>query len=158
MSFNDTNDNEFGRDTTRTGYGTSANDRFDSSLNTAGGYGQDSYNTPSGYGKTGSNMNDSFGPSRRSNSLSGGVVGGNDRFGSNERSEFGRSELDSSRNEFNGDRNEFDSNTMGRSGKAPTGDKLKGGAEKLAGTMMGNAGMKERGQERKMGEFQNNDF
>lgn len=173
MSFNNTNDNtDFGRDTGRaggdydnnagsTGFGSTQGGgaQFDPATN-AGGYGQDgdmssnNMNSSSmGYGQD-SNMNSgmnsgmnnsSFGTSRRTDDLDSGVTGGGamqgDQFGSTGRT-----------TDFDND------NTTGRSGKVPMGDKLKGGAEKLAGKVMGNSGMQERGQERKMGEFENNDF
>ncbi|KAJ7133564.1 hypothetical protein C8R44DRAFT_849608 [Mycena epipterygia] len=172
MSFNNTNDNtDFGRDTGRTGGGydnnagstgfgstQSGGDQFDPSTN-LGGYGQDgnmsanNMNSSSmGYGQD-SNMNSgmnssmnssSFGTSSRTDDLDSGVTGGGvmqgDQFGSTGRT------------------TDFDNGNTGRSGKVPMGDKLKGGAEKLAGKVMGNSGMQERGQERKMGEFENNDF
>ncbi|KAJ6583938.1 hypothetical protein DFH09DRAFT_1275006 [Mycena vulgaris] len=158
MSFTNTNDNtDFGRDSGRTGgdydnntgstgFGNTQGDQFTSS-NTSGGYARDSYNTTdstnmgSNMGSNtssnmGSNMNDSsFGSLQRTDEFSSG----GDQFGSN-------------------DRSEFNGNTMGRSGKVPMGDKVKGGAEKLAGKVMGNTGMQERGQERKMGELENNNF
>ncbi|KAF8207948.1 hypothetical protein K438DRAFT_1814681 [Mycena galopus ATCC 62051] len=51
---------------------------------------------------------------------------------------------------------EFGSGNSGQ--KASMGDKLKGGAEKLAGKITGNTNMQERGQERKAGDFDQNNF
>ncbi|KAJ6566814.1 hypothetical protein B0H19DRAFT_1067092 [Mycena capillaripes] len=142
-----------------TGLGNNQNDRFESS-NTSGGYGQqdrfDNTGSNTGTGMTGSNMgtgmtgsnmgtgmNDSsFGSTQRTDDLSTGGTGygtGGD-FGSSNRDEFGT-----------GNRDEFEGH-----GKPSMGDKIKGGAEKLAGKMTGNTGMQERGQERKMGEFERN--
>jgi len=143
--------------------GTGQTDRFDSS-NTSGGYGQQDRfdNTGSnmgggvGGGMTGSNMgtgmNDSSLGTARTDDLSSQGAG----YGGTKGDEFsaGRNEFSSgNRDEFgSGNRTEFDGN------KPTMGDKVKGGAEKLAGKVMGNAGMQERGQERKMGEFERNDF
>ncbi|KAJ7142389.1 hypothetical protein C8R44DRAFT_865735 [Mycena epipterygia] len=86
-----------------------------------------------------------FGSSRTKDSFSaanGGYSGGD--------TAWHRDEFQSS-----GDRNESERNNTG---KASMGDKFRGGAEKLAGKMMGNAGMQVRGQKRKMGEFGRSDF
>ncbi|KAJ6537253.1 hypothetical protein DFH09DRAFT_1178332 [Mycena vulgaris] len=171
------NNNEFGRDTGRsggdydnnsgsTGFGNTQSDRVESS-NTSGGYGQDhSENARSNMDGT----NDSaFTSERTMDSIpSEGRNSDTNELGSTGRSEFdssNRNEFDSSnrnesdssnRNEFgSSNRNEFDGE---RTGKVSMGDKLKGGAEKLAGKMTGNAGLQERGQERKMGEYEQNNF
>ncbi|KAJ7133594.1 hypothetical protein C8R44DRAFT_730721 [Mycena epipterygia] len=144
MSFNNTNDNtDFGRDTGRTGgdYDNNAGSALESpraavvdqfhSSNTSGGYGQDGNmnpNSSSGYGQDSDMDSSSFGTSRRTDDLDSGATGGamqGDQFGSDRPTNF--------------DSN--NANTTGRSGKVPMGDKLKGGAEKLAGKVMGNSGM-----------------
>ncbi|KAK7036171.1 hypothetical protein R3P38DRAFT_2910889 [Favolaschia claudopus] len=155
------------------------NDTFnDSSRTTGGGY-QDRFDN------TGSNMGSTMGGNTASSGMGGGLTGGmrsgmtdtsyggstgtrTDDLSQGTGAGLGRNEYDNSsstgRNtDFGGDnfesRNrerEFDSSHN----KPSMGDKLKGGAEQLAGKMTGNAGLQERGQERKMGEFneRNNDF
>ncbi|KAJ7148227.1 hypothetical protein C8R46DRAFT_1128090, partial [Mycena filopes] len=70
---------------------------------------------------------------------SGGRTGDLGSGGMQREGEFGSS---------GGNRNEFGA------AKPSMGDKVKGGAEKLVGKMTGNPNMQERGQERKMGEFE----
>ncbi|KAF7358893.1 hypothetical protein MSAN_01229600 [Mycena sanguinolenta] len=128
---------------------------FDST-STTGGYGQQDR-----FDNTGSNMGTGMG---------GGVdtgmgTGMNEQpFGTNRTDDLAQSQsagyggnaFSTGGDDFNsGNRDEFGSTH----GKATTGDKIKGGAEKLAGKVMGNAAMQERGQERKAGDFeQRSDF
>ncbi|KAJ7274115.1 hypothetical protein C8J57DRAFT_1506231 [Mycena rebaudengoi] len=141
MSFtnNDMTDNtEFGRDTGRNGGSYDSNsestgfgrtqDQFDSS-NTSGGYGQRATDSTT--------MNPSYGGmGQQSDNLS---------------TEAGGFDGNSTQADRFADRREFNNSSMGgSSGKVPMGEKLMGGAEKLAGQVMGNTNMKERGQERKM--------
>ncbi|KAJ7181364.1 hypothetical protein C8R43DRAFT_1229288 [Mycena crocata] len=177
--------NEYDRDTGRSGgdhdnntgsagFGNTQPDRFDSNTNTSGGYGQER----SGRLDTNTNSNMDTGMNNSLNSSSNTGSGMNSDIGMND-SSFGSSRMDNTpsrtdnfssesgnyggmqRNEFDStsnNRNEFDGTTT--TGKVSMGDKLKGGAEKMAGKMTGNAGFQERGQERKMGELdsQRNDF
>ncbi|KAJ7846695.1 hypothetical protein B0H14DRAFT_2771334 [Mycena olivaceomarginata] len=137
--------------------GMGQNDRFESS-NTSGGYGQQDRfeNTGSntmGGGMGGGMNNDSSLGGNRTDDLSSGGAG----YGGMNNDEFTNT---AGRDEFSaGNRDEFGTGNR-EHGKASMGDKVKGGAEKLAGKVMGNPGMQERGQERKMGEFEqrNNDF
>ncbi|KAJ7274126.1 hypothetical protein C8J57DRAFT_1595040 [Mycena rebaudengoi] len=103
-------------------------DQFDSS-NTSDGYGQRATDSTT--------MNPSYGGmGQKSDNLSTETGG------------FGGSGTQADR--F-ADRSEFNNSSMGgSSGKVPMGEKPIGGAEKLAGQVMGNTNMKERGQERKM--------
>ncbi|KAJ7111656.1 hypothetical protein C8R43DRAFT_154821 [Mycena crocata] len=163
---------DYDNNTESTGFGNTQNDRFDSSnTNTSGGYGQErsdrfdtnanstmdtgmnsSMNSSSNMGSDmntgmntssnmGSDMNESsFGSSRMDNTSS--RTDNSPSEGSN----YGgvqRNEFDSASN----NRNEFDGTNTG---KVSMGDKLRGGAEKMAGKMTGNAGLQERGQERKV--------
>ncbi|KAJ7473242.1 hypothetical protein FB451DRAFT_1558521 [Mycena latifolia] len=79
-------------------------------------------------------------------------------FGSNNRDEFEGPRTSLSRQMLELASNSFLVPIKTRTGKASMGDKLRGGAEKIAGKMVGNPGLQERGQERKMGEYQQNDF
>ncbi|KAJ6623599.1 hypothetical protein B0H10DRAFT_2008791 [Mycena sp. CBHHK59/15] len=147
--FTNNNNSEFGRSagghdskTGTAGFGSAQNDQYSS--NTAGGHGQGASDP---HNNTGSNMNDSMHGSSQ----------GTDNFGSGAGAYDGGS---SAGNQLgSGGRDDFNGNTMGGSGgKIPMGDKLKGETEKLPGKVMGNSGLQERGQERKMGESNNNDF
>ncbi|KAJ7067820.1 hypothetical protein C8F01DRAFT_1115836 [Mycena amicta] len=122
--------------TTDTGAGFESSRRFDDNSNSGMGMGT---GTGAGigdstYSSSTTGMGDSYGST-------GTGTGMNDGFNDT-----------SNRTDFDGGR------TTGMGGKPTMGDKLKGGAEKLAGKVTNNPGMQERGQERKMGEFERNDY
>ncbi|KAJ6492020.1 hypothetical protein C8R45DRAFT_990218 [Mycena sanguinolenta] len=142
---------------------------FDSTTTTGGGYGQQDRfdNTTSNTG-TGMGGGMSTGMGGDVGTGMGGGMGTGMGTGMNEQS-FGTNRTDdlaqtqgagyggnTGADDFNsGNADQYGSTH----GKATMGDKIKGGAEKLAGKVMGNTGMQERGQERKAGDFeQRNDF
>ncbi|KAJ7690334.1 hypothetical protein B0H17DRAFT_1134365 [Mycena rosella] len=107
-------------------------DKFNSA-NTSGGYGQDSCsstNTDSSYNSGSKNNTDS----------SIGASAAQDR-----RLWYEKRRVQQRR-------------VYGPRGQGPDGRQGQGGAEKLAGKMMGNTGLQECGQECKMGKFENEDF
>ncbi|CAK5272053.1 unnamed protein product [Mycena citricolor] len=83
-----------------------------------------------------------------------GLGGNNSGLGGNTSGLGGNNQYDTTSNTTG---SQWDNNTTTSGLNKPTmGDKVKGTAEKLAGKVTGNAGMQERGQERKLGEFDNN--
>ncbi|KAJ6467521.1 hypothetical protein C8R47DRAFT_813524 [Mycena vitilis] len=138
---------------TEAGYtGSGQTDRFDNS-NTSGGYGQQ--NRFDNSGSAGANAGGNVTGAGITSGMSDMSTARTDDLSSTTGG-YGGQNFDTDRDNFGtGNRDEFGAETHG---KPSMGDKLKGGAEKLAGKVTGNAGMQERGQERKMGDNERTDF
>ncbi|KAF7331676.1 Carbohydrate esterase family 4 protein [Mycena kentingensis (nom. inval.)] len=168
-SFGNNDRRDFERADRERDFGSS--DQFDSSTRSTGGYNNtsefDSSNSGSGFESRRDRFDDNTNPgmgmgtgagtdsSFRSGAMNDSSYGSSttaDTFGTSNTGSYGTG------NDFNNDRStEYDNNEFGRGSKPTMGDKLKGGAEKLAGQMLNKPGLEERGQERKMGEFRDRD-
>ncbi|KAJ6585445.1 hypothetical protein B0H19DRAFT_1109697 [Mycena capillaripes] len=139
--------------------GASAMDYNSGAGNTGGGFDTGS---AGGYGTSG-NTASNFGTSAMDDNSGPGNTGGRFDVGSGADTTGYGSGNTTSTNEYGAgttgtttSSNEYGATSANSSGKPTMGDKVKGGAEKLIGKVTKNPDMVERGQERKQGEFSNN--
>jgi len=140
---NPVTDSQYGtRDSGDTGFGSSGrntgSDTYGTTDTTGGGMGRSDVG---GMGRSGAGLTSTGGTGVRS-------AGGADTYGSSDTADLGSSNLGGRA----GNRDD-DYGSGGQQGKVGMGDKIRGGAEKMAGKVTGNAGLVEKGEERKTGNY-----